>query len=334
MTHISPPAGSVDVATIAETSHAFGPNFEVVAPGSVSGTVLRGNYRCGPLRRGLLLHSSDAIDVVDLVTRVEQFPGLSLLVFLKGRPDASVGGRPILPEGAVGGARALLTARTRPEIFERRGHKGDHMRKISITVSHDWLADSGFDLGGGAGGGDGMALERFSRRHLAQHAWSPGPRLVALAERLLRAPDPDDPFRALREESQALELLAEAFATLTAAPSADAPGRLDPRDLRRLRRVTDFLEEDGARTLTSLEDIARHAGVSVSTLQRLFQAAHGMSAFEYIRRRNLERARVALERDGVPVKEAAFLAGYSSAANFATAFRKMFGHTPRQARAS
>lgn len=330
MTQSPLPTGAVDVTTIADTSHAFGPNFEVVAPEEVSGTVLRGAYRCGPLRRGLLLHSSDAVDVIDLVTRVEQFPGLTFLVFLNGNPDASVGGRPLLPEGTAAGPRALLTARARPEVFERRGHKGDRMRKVSITVSHDWLADSGVELGGG----DGIALDRFSRRHLAQHAWTPCPRLIALAERLIAAPPDDGPFRALRLESQALELLSEAFTTLTTASSAHAPGRLDSRDLRRLRRVTDYLEGAGAHALTSLEDLARHAGVSVSTLQRLFQAAHGMSAFEYIRRRNLERARVALERDGVSVKEAAFLAGYSSAANFATAFRRMFGHTPRQARFS
>jgi len=55
-----------------------------------------------------------------------------------------------------------------------------------------------------------------------------------------------------------------------------------------------------------------------------------MSAFKYIRQRNLERAMVALDRDRISVKEAAFLAGYSSAANFSTAFRKAFGRTPRQ----
>lgn len=325
----SSPTGAVDVAAIAASANAVGPNFQVVAPGSVTGTVLHGDYRCCVLRRGLVLHTSDAVDVHDLVTRVEQGPGLTIQVFLKGDPDASLGGRPLLPEGAAGGPRALLTARARPEIFERRGHRGSHLRKVSLTVTHDWLADSGLDLGDG----DGIALDTFCRRHLAQHSWSPCPRLIALAEHLLKAPEQGGPFHSLREESLALEMLAEAFATLAAAPAENAPGRLDARDLRRLRRVTDYLEEDGVGALVSLEELARNAGVSVSTLQRLFQAAHGMSAFEYIRRRNLERARVALERDGVPVKEAAFLAGYSSAANFATAFRKMFGHTPRQARA-
>jgi AraC-like DNA-binding protein len=57
-----------------------------------------------------------------------------------------------------------------------------------------------------------------------------------------------------------------------------------------------------------------------------------MSAFEFIRHRRLEQARSALERDAVSVKQAAFLAGYSSAANFSTAYRKHFGCTPRQSR--
>jgi AraC-like DNA-binding protein len=106
---------------------------------------------------------------------------------------------------------------------------------------------------------------------------------------------------------------------------------LKPFDLRRLKLVESFLDGlDG--DLPSLEEIARQGGVSVSTLRRLFMAAHGMTVFDYVRRRGLERARFALERQGASVSEAAYIAGYASPANFATAFKRAFGVTPTEIR--
>jgi AraC-like DNA-binding protein len=67
-------------------------------------------------------------------------------------------------------------------------------------------------------------------------------------------------------------------------------------------------------------------------LQRYFRAYTGMSAFAYQRRRLLDAARIALEREGISVNEAAHRAGYTSAANFATAFRRQFGIAPSQLR--
>jgi AraC-like DNA-binding protein len=55
--------------------------------------------------------------------------------------------------------------------------------------------------------------------------------------------------------------------------------------------------------------------------------------FEHLREGRLQRARQALERDGVTVGQAALVAGYTSAANFATAYRRRFGTPPKLARA-
>jgi len=57
-----------------------------------------------------------------------------------------------------------------------------------------------------------------------------------------------------------------------------------------------------------------------------------MTIFEYQRARRLLQARQALEREGISVNEAAWRAGYNSPANFATAFKRQFGISPRQVR--
>jgi AraC-like DNA-binding protein len=328
----TPPSSAVALATLVQSSTMVGPNFHLVQPHEVKGAVLSGTYGVRALRDEVVLHASDAVDLHDLVTRVEQRPGVTIQVFLKGSVNATLGGQHLL-EGGVPGQPVhlrqpliLMTARTRKEQFERRSQRGDHMRKVSLTMPVAWL-----DRWGLCEGPQAAALERFAQTHLARCSWTPSAQMQEMAGRLIGAAGSREPLAALFLESYSLELAGSILAAYL-AQEGDAPQRrVDPRDLRRMARVEDYLESlDSA--AVSLDEIARAAGVSPSTLQRLFQSLHGLSAFEFLRRRNLERARVALDRDGLSVKEAAFLAGYSSAANFSTAFRKHFGRTPRQVR--
>jgi AraC-like DNA-binding protein len=311
----------IDTATLSNHSRIVGPSFEIVSPGRLCGSVLRGNFHIRALRGGLLLHACDAVDLHDLVTRVEQPPGLTIQVFLKSEVAATVGGRPLLPQRAAVAPCAVMTTRTRRALFERKGRRGGHVRKVSLSLSHDWIADSGLDS---------RMLDRFSRDHLAHAAWAPDGRLMTLTRQVLDGLTSPSPLSGLFLESRALDLIAVSLESVMEGAAGGAAS-VDPRDRMRLKRVEERLLEDGA-GVVSLDALARDAGISVSTLQRLFKAVHGMSAFEFIRHRRLEQARSALERDAVSVKQAAFLAGYSSAANFSTAYRKHFGCTPRQSR--
>jgi AraC-like DNA-binding protein len=78
----------------------------------------------------------------------------------------------------------------------------------------------------------------------------------------------------------------------------------------------------------NVEVISRAAGISASGLQRLFRIAENQSVFEYVRKLRLAQAFAALSNGEATVLEASLVAGYSSAANFATAFRRQFGITP------
>ncbi|MNU05429.1 HTH-type transcriptional activator RhaS [compost metagenome] len=49
-----------------------------------------------------------------------------------------------------------------------------------------------------------------------------------------------------------------------------------------------------------------------------------------MRERKLQEAKVKLEERSMSLQEAAEHAGYNHAANFITAFRKLFGFSPRQ----
>ncbi|WZB75659.1 helix-turn-helix transcriptional regulator [Achromobacter insuavis] len=74
-----------------------------------------------------------------------------------------------------------------------------------------------------------------------------------------------------------------------------------------------------------LADLARDAGVSITTLKQKFPLAVGAPVFEYLRQVRLERARRGLLHEGWSVKQAAFYAGYRHPTNFTTAYRRRFG---------
>ena len=62
-------------------------------------------------------------------------------------------------------------------------------------------------------------------------------------------------------------------------------------------------------------------------------AAKSITVSDFIRQERLETARAALERDGIPISQAAYLAGYSNPSSFTTAFKKAYGVTPKHRRA-
>ncbi|MEU1423835.1 AraC family transcriptional regulator [Kitasatospora sp. NPDC005751] len=80
-------------------------------------------------------------------------------------------------------------------------------------------------------------------------------------------------------------------------------------------------------------DVAAHAGISVSSLNRRFRAQAGVSPPQYLLRLRLDRARELLTETDEPVERVAALAGFASAASLRQHFARLTGTTPRSYRA-
>lgn len=318
-------------ADLVEASTLCGSQFTLLAPDLPSeGAALRGHFEMARLRSGVVLHATDTYDMHDLTTRLVHSEGLTISLFLEGMADVSLGGRRfLLGPGANGGEpEGIVIARAEPHLFQRQGRRGTHVRKVNVSIPVDWL--EGEALGGL---GDHRTVRAFSRDHLASAHWRPSPRLVALAEQILRPRLHGPLLHALQMESRALEIAAEALGMLGDEPAIgiEPAQHFNPRDRRRMWEVHDFIESRLNTDLT-LAEVARAAGMSINSLQRLFRATFGMTVFEYVRQRKLELARDALEGQGLSVSQAAYMAGYNSSANFSTAFRRAFGVPPKSVR--
>ena len=127
--------------------------------------------------------------------------------------------------------------------------------------------------------------------------------------------------RSKRDQRNLMELLLDELAVLPVAP-IDLPMPRDARALAAARHVRETL--DGAHTLAG---VARHAGASGRTLERLFRGETGLSFGAWRQRARLLRA-LQLLADDVTVTRTALAVGYESTSAFVAAFRRTIGTTP------
>ncbi|MES1946070.1 AraC family transcriptional regulator [Salinisphaera sp. C84B14] len=286
---------------------------------------LEGQFGVDALPGGLVLRHASVRNRQDMRSRLQLCPGLKLILVLAGEVDVRFGDRP-LPAGA-GTRYACAVHLHEPTIFERRARRNSREQSLTLTVPHDWLRQRLVTLGDGRG-----SMHLLDTPHLCMQPWQPSSALCASAQVLIAADSSGDsagPARRLRCESLALAMVAEALPALLAMPATDEPPR--PIDARRLRRMRDLVDKPSAAPLT-VDALAREAGMSRSSLQRHFNVCYGMSVQKFLRERRLQAADRALREDGVNVVTAAELAGYTSAANFATAYRRVYGIAPSERR--
>ncbi|WP_250958312.1 helix-turn-helix domain-containing protein [Rhizobium sp. CG5] len=300
----------------------------------VNEDMLRGRFAAMTLRKGLSVRFSDVVNLCDLTTESELQPHLSIKLFLEGGVDARIGGKQIpMPHRSADAARwipsATIFSQKSPENFQRRAMIGDRIRKFNIVIEPDWLESGDVFCDPTA-----TAIKRFTDGHLSLVSWEPSPVVVGLVLQAMNPPSFEPFLHRLYVESRVLGIVAESFRMIAGqrVPSKDAIGPpLKPAERRKLDKAEEFIRVCRGR-LPTVEELAAAAGVSVNTLQRLFHIAHRSTVFSYVRTHKLNEARAALESGGLTITQAAFVAGYTSAANFSTAFKRQFGFTPKAAR--
>ncbi len=249
---------------------------------------------------------------------------MRIVLVLEGSLDLNFGPNPVKLQ-AAGARNAAMVTMLEPASFRRVVRRGESSRRISIGLARGWVDDAL---------GDAAASE--AGRHLETALWTASPRARMLVEQMLAPPPLLAPLVKLYQESRVIELVIEAMSMSMGVQvgrlaQAGTQRRLPPAVQRRICELKDWLRANAAQPLR-LEQIANQLHTTPSTLQRHFRLVHGMSVFDFLQQERLSQARQALERDGISVGQAAAMAGYANATSFATAFRRQFGLSPRQAR--
>lgn len=278
--------------------------------------LLDGRMQLAELQPGMQLRLADVSDRYDLVTRAVLPAGIKIALVVAGEARVSYEGQAV-SLGLSAPSIGLLVRLPEATRFTRQGRAGGHERTLTLSLTPDWLLRHGYPV----------TLSRQAQ--LVR--WSPSPGLLGLAEQLF-----DERFLHSRDNAHHLQLSGCALAMAGEALAAlrhDREGQKHREE--RERRPTDrrlqhlmTLVESGEAYRLGQEDLARRLGMSLSSLQRRFLACYGKSLGRFLRRRRLETALAALRNEGISVEAAAILAGYTNAANFATAFKREFGSRP------
>lgn len=108
-----------------------------------------------------------------------------------------------------------------------------------------------------------------------------------------------------------------------------ASGRLDARQLARLKDIVEGCAEPDALSLAALAATCRLPARELSTM---FKATTGQTLRSYVAATHIARAKLLLADGDLLVKQVAFRSGFRSAAAFGDAFRRATGFTPVQYR--
>lgn len=113
---------------------------------------------------------------------------------------------------------------------------------------------------------------------------------------------------------------------------ADAQSSDDPNESVSVRALR-FIEANLFERM-ELEDVARIANASISTLLRKFKADVGVTPYTYIKNRRLEEALRLLKSGQHPVGDVALLVGYENFGAFSEAFKEQYGDVPSSVKLS
>jgi AraC family transcriptional regulator len=102
---------------------------------------------------------------------------------------------------------------------------------------------------------------------------------------------------------------------------------------RALERAIDYINDNLPRKLT-LKEIAGVAGVSPYHFARSFKAHTGLSPYQYVIHRRVERAKTLLSGTGLSIAEVAQAVGFANQSHLASHFGRLVGVSPKALRRS
>lgn len=123
-----------------------------------------------------------------------------------------------------------------------------------------------------------------------------------------------------------MQLLAHMFSFLAQVQALDASPTQPPPDAARM--AARYMQDNFAYPIT-VEDVARHVGLSRSQLFRVYKRAYGSSPGEALMEQRLELAASLLAQGGYTVAQTCYSSGFADPNHFSKMFKRRYGVPPR-----
>ena len=280
-----------------------------------------GHCSFSELALDLSIHANDSLERKSAHEQFVLPPKLTVALILEGDLDAAMDDQPLCITSRNGPAGHLWLNPGTVRL-DRWTRSGQRIRKIIVSLPfdrfHAMAGPAEHALLGTRSPADTRALLL---------RWTPNAQSLRYAEEIFAADPKSSALATLGSAAAALGLIHQAIGQNRASGTTPPAPNLNTRDARRARALRDYLIAHIDSPL-QIETLAKEIGMSVRNLQRIFKSAYGATVTEFVRTRRLELARLSLLEEGVSVSEAAYRSGYSSSANFSTAFQREFGYPP------
>lgn len=109
------------------------------------------------------------------------------------------------------------------------------------------------------------------------------------------------------------------------------PVKLSKKNFDGIKHIKELIDSDCSTRLT-VETVCKIAGINRNKLYYGFQQVYGVCFSEYCLRKRLETAKLMLLDSDASITDIAYDVGYSQQSTFSSAFKRMFGVSPREMR--
>lgn len=289
-----------------------------------TGGGVEGWYQCTTIRPGFSIVTTDAS--YDAETDCEIVGGDSLKFHFKLSGTSIIGGCGAGEISVGPGSFSFLVQPTDSTKIERLPAR-TRERSVTLICAHGFIRDL---LGPYARQLPSELSDYLASppSGLSLHSVPLSSAMRGAAEDLI-APRQSQALQSMMTEARSLELLHLAINRLIESDAAAVLVR--SRDRKRIRELCDLLSTDTAATL-SLGQLCKLLAWNETQLTQCFKRVTGQTISEYRQQLRMERALRALRQTELSVTEIALDAGYEHPANFATAFKRTYGYSPRDAR--
>ncbi len=286
-------------------------------------TIMKGLVSATSYETNLSVHASDTIELCDYSTSAMLDPSLKICLVYNGCIEGTIGHLPYLLDATSGPTGYFWTLAKRTS-WSRTIQKNMRVSKVIITIPHSWLIPQlrRHTM-------DTDTIRTFIDGPTSIQKWTPSKRTMTLGRSILGRIKESDIVSKIRMESSALEILGEVIEAIQAPEKNALRLHSNIENQAKANQIRDLIEHNIDQEL-NLTRLAKDLGMGINSLQRTFKSAYGMTVMDYIRERRLVAAKDAMEREGLTITQAAYRAGYSSPANFSTAFKRVFGITPSE----
>ncbi len=148
------------------------------------------------------------------------------------------------------------------------------------------------------------------------------------ALRIFLSFDPLQPWSRPFIQAKSLEILCLALSNIAHQESQKQLAHVSEKDLEHIQKANLLLQEQW-KNPPEQEELVQILGIGKSALKKVFKLVNGCSITDYVLNIRMQNAQSLLSQGKLNVTQIAMEVGYEHSSNFASAFKRQFGISPK-----